>query len=624
MKKLFKSKTSYDIIALLIDENQKEFYLNEIARLISKDPANVSRELDNLIKEGVVSVKKNKSKKYYSLNSDCPYLKDLVLIFKKQKKSEIEKRFKKDWILAEEIMNVNPLFMTIPFYSFTNHFQSPSGRAYKSMTSVYRGYHLWFYFDKSDCVAVADNLIKKFSEDVSFMEKTNDKIRYYADKLFENVSKIPETGLNKISDKKLWKYHKDHEDLHLDYYRWAWIPPASDMFSNALTDYAKEILRKKRVEKIDEYLSLLTEPEESSWLKDEQDNLNKIAVKVQKDKDQFNIFKDLFRKFKEEDVKNFGLYTHSKEYEDKFEEVVRSLKDKINPEILNDLQAHYSKYFYTRFIYTEEQGVYSFDHYLKELVRTVNSNHNLAEFLRSQEKNNQELIKKKKDLVKKLKLSKDELRFFNAWSGFMITKITRRYAQLFAMYKTTYILEEIARRIGITLKEIRFMRSSEIREALLDGIINEDEIKERVDFCVYYTEKDAEIYYSGTEAKKIFEEYIEKEEAENVTELQGQCGCRGQARGVVRIVNIVSDMPKVKQGDILVSISTQPDLLSAMKRASAFITDQGGVTSHAAIVAREMGTPCIIGTKNATKVLKDGDEVEVDADRGIVKIIKRV
>jgi pyruvate,water dikinase len=59
-----------------------------------------------------------------------------------------------------------------------------------------------------------------------------------------------------------------------------------------------------------------------------------------------------------------------------------------------------------------------------------------------------------------------------------------------------------------------------------------------------------------------------------------------------------------------------------MNKASAFITDEGGITCHAAIVARELNKPCIIGTKIATKVLKDGDMVEVDAERGVVRIIK--
>jgi len=61
-----------------------------------------------------------------------------------------------------------------------------------------------------------------------------------------------------------------------------------------------------------------------------------------------------------------------------------------------------------------------------------------------------------------------------------------------------------------------------------------------------------------------------------------------------------------------------------MKKAAAFVTDEGGITCHAAIVARELKKPCIIGTKIATQALKDGDEVEVDADKGAVKLLKEL
>ena len=82
-------------------------------------------------------------------------------------------------------------------------------------------------------------------------------------------------------------------------------------------------------------------------------------------------------------------------------------------------------------------------------------------------------------------------------------------------------------------------------------------------------------------------------------------------------------MKKMNKGDILVAVQTMPQLLPAMKKAAAFVTDIGGLVCHAAIVARELGTPCIIGTWNATKILKDGDLVEVDADEGVVKILKK-
>jgi len=84
----------------------------------------------------------------------------------------------------------------------------------------------------------------------------------------------------------------------------------------------------------------------------------------------------------------------------------------------------------------------------------------------------------------------------------------------------------------------------------------------------------------------------------------------------------VKDMPKMKKGDIMLSETTYPALVPAMKKAAAIVTNIGGLTCHAAIVARELKIPCVVGTKIATKVLHDGQLVEVDADKGIVKIIK--
>jgi phosphohistidine swiveling domain-containing protein len=93
--------------------------------------------------------------------------------------------------------------------------------------------------------------------------------------------------------------------------------------------------------------------------------------------------------------------------------------------------------------------------------------------------------------------------------------------------------------------------------------------------------------------------------------------------GKVSVVKNIKDFEKVRSGDILVSPMTLPNFLPIIKLSSAIITDEGGALCHAAIVSREMKKPCIIGTKIATKVLKDGDLVEVDANHGVVKILKR-
>ena len=97
----------------------------------------------------------------------------------------------------------------------------------------------------------------------------------------------------------------------------------------------------------------------------------------------------------------------------------------------------------------------------------------------------------------------------------------------------------------------------------------------------------------------------------------------GKTKGIVKIIYTKDDIKKVQKGDILVAEATVPDYVPAMRKASAIVTDLGGLTSHAAIVSRELGTPCIVGTKIATKVLKDGDLVEVDANKGAIKILKK-
>ena len=114
-----------------------------------------------------------------------------------------------------------------------------------------------------------------------------------------------------------------------------------------------------------------------------------------------------------------------------------------------------------------------------------------------------------------------------------------------------------------------------------------------------------------------------------VKTLKGQIGNKGYCRGVIKLIkfssktNYYDEINKMKKGQILVSGSTGPEMIMACKKAGAIITDVGGITSHAALISRELGIPSVIATKIATKVLKDGDLVEVDADKGIIKIIKK-
>lgn len=113
---------------------------------------------------------------------------------------------------------------------------------------------------------------------------------------------------------------------------------------------------------------------------------------------------------------------------------------------------------------------------------------------------------------------------------------------------------------------------------------------------------------------------ITKEEASSLAKLHliltGSGASPGIASGVVKILQSVREIKKIQTGDILVASQTNPDFVPAMRKAVAIVTDKGGRTSHAAIVSRELGIPCIVGTEKATKILKDGMAITVNAVNG--------
>lgn len=146
--------------------------------------------------------------------------------------------------------------------------------------------------------------------------------------------------------------------------------------------------------------------------------------------------------------------------------------------------------------------------------------------------------------------------------------------------------------------------------------------KRKKGFLVFFGHKKDIVLDSNDAIKYIKQRPILNQGQVNAKKITGKTGFKGKIAGMVKIIKSDKDNSKVKKGDIIVAIMTTPNFIPAMEKAAAFITDEGGITCHAAIIAREMKKPCIIGTKIATKILKDGDIVEVDAGKGEIRIIK--
>lgn len=130
--------------------------------------------------------------------------------------------------------------------------------------------------------------------------------------------------------------------------------------------------------------------------------------------------------------------------------------------------------------------------------------------------------------------------------------------------------------------------------------------------------------YSKSELKKVLLKkrfYFEDTRVNKVESVHGKATSKLSFVGKVCVIHTSKDFKKVKKGAVLITQMTTPDYIPSMRLAGAFVTDEGGLTCHAAIISRELKKPCIVGTRVATQVFKDGDMVEVDADRGIVRKI---
>lgn len=233
-------------------------------------------------------------------------------------------------------------------------------------------------------------------------------------------------------------------------------------------------------------------------------------------------------------------------------------------------------------------------------------------------------INYQRKMEKELKLSEHEKFLFKILRTLGFWKFERKLLNTKSHYWVENLFKEIARRNNITLEDAKSILPSEMKNALVNEKIDKELLRERrkLSVAIYRGYDDFEVY-TGEEALRLEKNIEESLKVDTtITEIKGATAYKGYAKGRVQIVNNIKDMEGFKEGDILVSASTSPDIITSMKKAAAIITDSGGITCHAAIVARELKVPTVIGTKIATKILKNNDMVEVDANKGVVKRIK--
>lgn len=443
-----------------------------------------------------------------------------------------------------------------------------AGKNYAAMISKIDNGVFDLYLDSGDDSAVsksiADKILKK-----NFFPTVKSNVDEKASQLLEFARSLRIMEFEACSNSDLAGMYLRFRELFMEMRMYSSIPTALEHTSGTWTKLLRKILTEKTGDEaeINRILSVLTTPERFSYTKDFEIALIDIAIEESNGSD----IDDQIERLRED----FEWINYTFEGE---RLTGKDIREKIGQLILSD-----------------------------QLEKTRDENRGYVANVR----------REKEAIFDAYVFSPEEKRWFDIGSDIVFIKYFRKGVFAESYYCVEFLLEEIGRRIGCSRRQVSNLLTHEVLVALalnrFDGRIVDLRMEHSILFFV-----SGMTYVMPDSAAK----YLNQEETEIMDMISGQAAFVGKVTGIVKIVNIPSDMDKVNEGDVLVSRSTNPSLVSAMRKSAAFVTDLGGLTCHAAIIAREMRKPCVIGTKSATKVLHDGDLVEVDANNGVVRIIR--
>lgn len=275
------------------------------------------------------------------------------------------------------------------------------------------------------------------------------------------------------------------------------------------------------------------------------------------------------------------------------------------------LENHLKKYFWVNNSYAGQAQI------------TIRSLERRLSVLVREQKRKSKISKNK--LLKNLNLSKSLKEMINLIDFTTIWQDRRKKNILISVAYFSKVLEEISRRVEIQVKLLYFLGIKDFNKinSLADFKRAKNELEKRSRGVFFLHDHGQEFVASGRKYQVLLQPYQKnaKTNFKFTEDIHGSVANRGTAIGRVIICKDLESIQKVKKGDVIVASMTRPEFMPALKIASAIVTDEGGVTCHAAILSRELGIPAVIGTKIATKVLRDGMNVEVRANHGLIRII---
>ena len=374
------------------------------------------------------------------------------------------------------------------------------------------------------------------------------------------------------------------------------VPALANVLDYQSQKQIKTYFKERKTTKSDlaRYLTILNAPNRLSYTTVERQKLSGIAHEI-------FINTKLKSLFKKEDAKT----------------IIARLKD--FSAISRKINNHAREYFWILNNYAQAT-VLGADYFIVGLKKILQFNSDPILEIKQIEQGLKKAKIEKKRLVAKLRLNKDLLLLIKLLEhGIYWRDERKKYNQIADHYHMLFIKETV-RRFSIGLGDLKYIFPSELIKLLRGGSFDRNSLRvRRASNLIIYTPAKL-CLFTGKFAKQLNDRLYKTTKIKTGL-IQGDSACLGKVRGEVRVIMGPNDFKKMKPGCILVTSMTRPEFVPVMKLAKGIVTDEGGITCHAAIISRELGIPCIIGTRVATKVFKDGDKVEVDAEKGEVRKI---
>ena len=449
------------------------------------------------------------------------------------------------------------------------------GESYaKTLYGIFRNGMVKFFCDFDNLIVNGKRIMPDFINEESYARK-REKWEELSQVMYKEFDKLDTINLKETNNSEFLELYSDYTKKLLDWWGYTQV---AELIGYSGEEILKENLTEEQNKK---YFNVLVSPTKKSYTNKEEEELLKI-VKLSKEK---------------------GLNS-----------------EEVNSAVKKHQQKYYwmQNNFYDTFVLEKQSFLDKIKKHLKDNIKVDN-------FI---EENNQRLKsieQKKQEIIEELRLSAELKRIVRLLDDFCLLQDSRKLIALRSNHYLELFCKEVSRRSNISYTILRWATPEQMIEIIQGKDLTLELKKQGEHSFVILPDHTNEIQvYLGLEAIQKEKELLGEEiNMDEINEIEGSAANTGRVTGKVRKLLTSREIENMQDGEILVSTMTSPDFVPAMKKASAIITDEGGITSHAAIISRELGIPCVIGTKIATSVLKTGDLVEVRANHGLIKIIER-